>query len=193
MTARLRRLVPLGTVIAVIAAAAVLWHNLPTPSAVYAPFDEHGSIGTPVSGRDISATITRVRIADRVTDTPSRDPQSVLATGRWVVVDTTLTATAYPELLHAELLVGPNTYTPADRFTLTSWVSELAPGIAMTGPWVFEVAPAVLDAQSTRELVLHVWVGDGRLDSRLVIGLPLDDPQVSRLDVVALQAVRAAS
>jgi hypothetical protein len=160
---------------------------------VYAPFDEHGSIGAPVSGRDITATVTRVRIANRVIDTTSRDPEPIRAAGRWVVVDTTLVATAYPELPHVELLVGPNTYTPADRFTFTSWVSELAPGIAIAGPWVFEVAPAVLDAQSTRELVLHVWVGDGRLDSRLVIGLPLDAPQVSRLDVVDLQPALAAS
>ncbi|MGH3638382.1 MAG: hypothetical protein ACRDUX_05050 [Mycobacterium sp.] len=193
MVARLRGLVPLGTVIVVLAAAAMLWHSLPTPSEVYAPFDEHGSIGAPVSGRDITATVTRVRIADRVVDTTSRDPQSIRASGRWVVVDTTLAVTAYPALPHVELLVGPNTYAPADRFTFTSWVSELAPGIAMTGPWVFEVAPAVLDAQSTKELVLRVWVGDGRLDSRLVIGLPLDAPQVGRLDEVALQPEVAAS
>jgi hypothetical protein len=191
MTARVRRLIPLGALIAVFAVAAALWHNLPTPSAVYAPFDEHGSIGTPVSGHDIVGTVTRVRITDGVTTTsPS---QTITATGRWVVVDTTLTATSQPVRPHAELLVGPNTYTPADRFTLTSWVRELAPGIAMSGSWVFEVAPAVLDAQSTRELVLHVWVGDGRLDSRLAIALPLESPRVGRSDVVAVQPVRAAS
>jgi hypothetical protein len=31
-------------------------------------------------------------------------------------------------------------------------------------------------------VVFRVWVGDGRLDSRLVIDIPLDDPRVRRAD-----------
>ena len=185
-----RRLIPSAVLIVVLAAAAVLWHNLPTPTAVYAPFDVHGSMGAPVLGRGVSATVTRVRIADRLSDASSRDRSSVTATGRWVVVDTVLTATTTPDRPHVELLVGPNTYAPADRFDSAAAVGELAPGIAVTAPWVFEVAPTVLDAG---EATLHVWVGDGRLDSRLVITVPLAGPGVSRSDAATVGPVTAAA
>lgn len=193
MIPSMRRLIPLSALVVVLATAAVLWHNLPTPTAVYAPFDVRGSIGTPVTGRGVSATVTRVRIADRLSDAAARDRSAVAATGRWVVVDTVMTATTAPDRPHVELLVGPNTYSPADRFDSAVKVGELAPGIAVTGPWVFEVAPEVLDAESTDQLALHVWVGDGRLDSRLVIAIPLTGPNVSRSDAVTLQPVTAAS
>ena len=70
----------------------------------------------------------------------------------------------------AELLVGPNTYAPSDRFTLTGLGSELAPGIGQRGSWIFDVAPELLERRAP--LTLRVWVGDGRLDSRLVVSLP---------------------
>lgn len=77
-----RRLIPSVVLIVVLAATAVLWHNLPTPTAVYAPFDVHGSMGAPVMGRGVSATVTRVCIADRLSDALGRDRSSVTATGR---------------------------------------------------------------------------------------------------------------
>ena len=189
----LRRLIPMIALVVVLAAAAVLWHDLPTPTAVYAPFDVRGSMGAAVTGRGVSATVTRVRIADRLGNAAGRDRSPVTATGRWVVVDAVLMATTTPDRPHVELLVGPNTYSPADRFDSAIAVGELAPGIAVTAPWVFEVAPTVLDAASDGQATLHVWVGDGRLDSRLVITVPLAGPGASRSDVATLQPVTAAA
>ena len=99
---------PALSVIFVVAAAAVVWHNLPTPTDLYGPFDVHAEAGSPAVGRAVTATVTAVRIAPQV--------NSVQPAGVWVVVDTTLEANRSTGLPHSELIVGPNTYTPTDRF-----------------------------------------------------------------------------
>ena len=43
----------------VIAAAAAVWHFLPTRTQVYAPFDVHGTSGRAVTGRQLTATVER--------------------------------------------------------------------------------------------------------------------------------------
>ena len=42
--------------IVVVAAAALVWHHLPTPTDVYGPFDVHADAGTPAMGRGVKAT-----------------------------------------------------------------------------------------------------------------------------------------
>ncbi|PRC50949.1 hypothetical protein C6A85_66700, partial [Mycobacterium sp. ITM-2017-0098] len=91
-----------------------------------------GTAGEPVTGRTVTATITSIRIAPQV--------NSIQAAGEWVVVDTTLEATDSTALPHADLLVGPNTYAPSDRFFGRTLGAEVAPGIAQEGSWVFDVA-----------------------------------------------------
>ncbi|PRC61421.1 hypothetical protein C6A85_09070, partial [Mycobacterium sp. ITM-2017-0098] len=66
----------------IVAAAALVWHNLPTPTDLYGPFEVRGTAGEPVTGRTVTATITSIRIAPQV--------NSIQAAGEWVVVDTTL-------------------------------------------------------------------------------------------------------
>ena len=58
-----------------------------------------------------------------------------------MVVDTTLEGTRSTELPHCELIVGPNTYTPTDRFFPETLMAEISPGITSRGSWVFDVAP----------------------------------------------------
>ncbi len=177
---------PALSVALVIAAAAVVWQHLPTPPDVFGPFDVHADAGTPATGRAVSATVTGVHIAPQV--------NSVKAAGVWVVVDATLEGTRSTELPHCELIVGPNTYTPTDRFFLKTLMAEISPGIAQRGAWVFDVAPALVAPGSSDPLTLRVWVGDGRLDSRLVIRIPADGSRVSRTDAVKLEApVESAS
>jgi hypothetical protein len=169
----------LGTVV-VIAAAAIVWLHLPTQTDVMGPFDVHGEAGAQVTGRAVAATVTGVRIAPEV--------NSVKAAGIWVVVDTTLAGTRSTELPHCELIVGPNTYTPTDQFFLKTLMGEISPGIAQRGAWVFDVAPALVAPGSSESMILRVWVGDGRLDSRLVIRIRDDGSRVSRIDAVTLDA-----
>jgi hypothetical protein len=175
----LRSALPALSVVAVVAAAAAVWHNLPTPTDVYGPFDVHAEVGAPATGRAVSATVTAVRIA--------RSVNSVAATGQWVVVDTTLDAISSTELPHSELIVGPNTYTPSDRFFVDTLKAEIAPGISQRGAWVFDVAPELVAPGASESLMLHVWVGAGFIDSRLAIRIPTDDARVSRVDAVELQ------
>ena len=60
-----RALMVLGVVVTV-AAAAVVWQNLPTPTDVLGPFEVRGDSGTPVTGRGVEATVTSVRISPEV-------------------------------------------------------------------------------------------------------------------------------
>jgi hypothetical protein len=168
----------------VLALAAVVWHNMPYKTDVYAPFDVHGSTGSPVAGRGLTTTVTGVRISPRVGSAP--------AAGVWAVIDATAEATVQSEIPHADLIVGPNTYSPSERFQLQMLGGEPAPGIVQRGAWVFDVPAALLDAGTTKSMALRVWLGDARLDSRLVIRIGLEDPRVTRSDVTTLSPLEAA-
>ncbi|WP_260764845.1 hypothetical protein [Mycobacterium sp. SMC-4] len=155
---------------AVIIAAAALWHNLPAPSDVYRPFDVGATLGEQVSGRVFDLTVTGVRVG-RQAQSPRRPP--IPALGEWVLVDAELRATSEFVLPRAELLVGPNTYAPSDRFQFVQLGAELAPLITQHGSWAFDVAPDQLTSSSL--LTLRVWSGDSRFDSRSVVKIPLRD------------------
>ncbi|PRC51513.1 hypothetical protein C6A85_63695, partial [Mycobacterium sp. ITM-2017-0098] len=83
---------------------------------------------------------------------------------------------------HADLLVGPNTYAPSDRFFGRTLGAEVAPGIAQEGSWVFDVATPLAAAGATDAITLRVWTGSDLLDSRLVIETPAGDPHIARID-----------
>ncbi|HKV19096.1 MAG TPA: hypothetical protein VJR50_08675 [Mycobacterium sp.] len=172
-------------VVAAVAAAAVVWQNLPTQTDVLGPFDVHGEAGTPTTGRALEANVTGVRITPVV--------NGIKPAGVWVVVDTELAGTTVSEYTHSKLVVGPNTYTPSDRFTLDSFIGTVNPGITERGSWVFDVAPDLVTPGAAEPLTLLVWAGDGRLDSRLVIRIPTEGSRLSRVDEVALDKPRSAA
>jgi hypothetical protein len=165
-------------VVVTVAAAAVVWQHLPAPTDVLGPFDVHAEAGTPAAGRAVAATVTSVRV------TPEVD--SVKPAGIWVVVDTALEGTRSTELPHSELVVGPNTYDPSDLFFTDTLKAETSPGITWRGSWVFDVAADLVAPGSAAPLTLQVWVGDGRLDSRLAIRIPTHGSRFSRVDAVTL-------
>ena len=172
-------------VIVVVAAAAVVWHHLPTPTDLYGPFDVHGDVGAPADGRAVTATVTSVRIAPRV--------NSIQAAGTWVVVDTTLEATRAPSCRAATSSSVP---TPTHRRIASSSTPSdprSRPGITESGAWVFDVAPELVPPGASGSLTLRVWVGTAFLDSRLVISIPLDDSRVSRSDDVNLTPPKVAA
>jgi hypothetical protein len=173
-----RRVLTAVAVVITVAAAAVVWQNLPTPTDVFGPFDVHADAGTSATGRGVQAAVTSVRL------TPEVD--SVKPAGIWVVVNTALEGTRSTELPHSELVVGPNTYSPTDVFMVDTLMGEISPGIAVRGSWVFDVAPALVAPGSSDPMTFVVWVGDGRLDSRLAIRIPLQGSHFSRVDSVTL-------
>ncbi len=174
-----RRVLTAVGVVITVAAAAVVWQNLPAPTDVLGPFDVHADAGTPATGRAVSATVTSVRIAPEV--------NSVKPAGIWVVVNTALEGTRSTELPHSELVVGPNTYSPSDVFSIDTMMGEISPGITLRGSWVFDVAPAFVAPGASDPMTLFVWVGDGRLDSRLAIHVPLHGSRFSRVDTITLE------
>ena len=127
-------------------------------------------------GRAVTATVTAVRIAPQVNSVQPAGVSCRRHTG----------GNRSTGLPHSELIVGPNTYTPTDRFFVETLKAEISPGIAQRGSWVFDVAPALLEPGASESLTLRVWVGDAFLDSRLVIRIPTDDSRVSRSDTVDL-------
>ncbi|ANE80349.1 hypothetical protein A7U43_14455 [Mycobacterium adipatum] len=168
----------------IIVAAAVLWHRLPTPDDVYGPFDVRAGVGQAVSGRAITARVDGVRIAPRIRK--DRETSPVLdAVGIWIVIDGEAMTTRTDQNLSSELIVGPNTYKFTGRLDFMPLAGSLTPGISVHSSWVFDV-PADLVAAGAQTITLRLWVGDGRMDSRLVIDMPLDDPRVDRTDFVRL-------
>jgi hypothetical protein len=178
-TPKTRRALTVLGVVVTVAAAAVVWQNLPTPTDLLGPFDVRGEAGTPTTGRAVSATVTGVRVSPEV--------NSVKPAGVWVVVDTALEGTRSTELTHSKLVVGPNTYTPSDVFSLDTLFGEIRPGITLRGSWVFDVAPALVAPDSSNPLTLLIWAGDGRLDSQLAIRIPTHESVFSRVDEVTLK------
>jgi len=172
-------------IVVVIAAAAAVWQNLPTQTDILGPFDVHGEVGAATTGRGVTATVTGVRVTPKV--------NSVQPSGIWVVVDTTLEGTRTTEVPHSELIVGPNTYRPTDLFLVETLGAVVNPGIAQRGAWVFDVAPALMSPARSEPLTLRVWVGDGRLDSRLVIRIPAGDFRISRPESVTVERPRESA
>lgn len=168
---------PIAAVI-VIAAATLVWHNLPTPTDVYGPFEVRGRAGEPVEGRAITATVTSVHIAPKV--------NSAEAAGSWVVIDVALEARHATEMVRADLVVGPNTYAPSDRFFFDTLDNEISPGMTEIGSWVFDVAPQLVAPEAAGPMLLRVWGVSEVLDSRLVVAIPTSDSTVTRTDEVQL-------
>ncbi|OAN33364.1 hypothetical protein [Mycolicibacterium iranicum] len=165
-------------VIVVIAASVAVWHNLPTPTDLYGPFEVHGRPGESVEGRAVKTTVTSVHIAKQV--------NSAEAAGTWVVIDAALEAVGATELLRADLVVGPNTYDPSDRFFFDTLGNEISPGIVQRGSWVFDVASSLVAPDAHEPLLLRVWANTDILDSRLVIEIPESDPVIARSDEMQL-------
>ena len=175
-----RRVLTTLAVVVTVAAAAVVWQNLPTPTDVLGPFEVHGEAGTPVTGRAVSATVTGVRV--------SPDVNGTKPAGIWVVVDTAVEGTVSTELPHSKLIAGPNTYTPSDVFSLDTLGGVMInPELTLSGSYVFDVVPALVAPDAKGPLVFQLWVGDSRLDSLLVIRIPIDDQWVHRVDQVTLE------
>ncbi|MGB3486322.1 MAG: hypothetical protein WBB07_29385 [Mycobacterium sp.] len=167
-----------------IAAAAFVWHNLPVNSQIYAPFDVTADAGSPAVGRNLTATVIGTQLTPLIRPENGYPPQ-LEASGIWVVVNATVAAVEAPGLLRAQLQVGPNSYNPTDRLMAAAQLTGLQqPELMNTGVLVFDVAPEVLADVDAIEL--RTWLGDERLDSRLVVQIVLDGPQVSRLEEVRL-------
>ena len=181
----LARRVALPLTALLVAASAWLSHHLPVPTEIYAPFDVHGSSGSPVRGRTLEVTVTTVRVAPK-----ARFPlgefstETISALGLWLVVDATVSALHESALPTVDLVAGGNTYRHSLRNLTAGFGTWVDPGLPQHGFWAFEVAPELIQPSITKPLQLRVWSnGEERLNSRLVIDLdnrPLERGNVIR-------------
>jgi hypothetical protein len=170
-----------------ITAAALWWHHLPVPTQIYAPFDAHGSLGSPVRGHSLAVTATRVRVAPTGRFALSQyTSQTISPIGRWLVVDATVSAIEASKLPMADLVLGGNTYQPSVRIPARGFGIRVDPGLPQHGYWVFDVAPELVQPSLTTPLQLRMWSnGEERLNSRVVIDL--DNRPMERDDVVTVK------
>jgi hypothetical protein len=183
---RIARRAALPVIAVLIAASAMLWHHLPVPTQIYAPFDVHGSGGNPVRGTSLAVTATRVQIAPKGKFYMSqRFSNTLSAGGTWLVVDATVSALTSTTRPTADLVVGGNTYLPSSE-TPPGFGGQVDPGLPQHGHWVFDVAPELLQPSIARPLQLRVWSdSETRLNSRLVIDL--DAKRLERADAVTVR------
>ncbi len=170
-----------------VAAGALLWHHLPVPTQIFAPFDVHGSLGSPVRGHSLTVTATGVRLAPKAKFALSEySTRTVTAIGLWLVVDVTVSANEASKLPMADLVMGGNTYQVSLRSPARGFGVHVDPGLPQHGYWAFEVAPELLQPPTARPLQLRVWSNaDERLNSRLVIDL--DTQPLQRAEVIRVK------
>lgn len=179
-----RATLPIAAIL--VTASALLWHHLPVPTQIYAPFDVHGDLGNPVRGHSLAATVTGVRVAPKGKFAMGEFTSSTkAATGTWLIVDATMSALTSSEFFSADLMLGGNTYQ-VSLSVPPGFGVRLDPGLPQHGHWVFDVAPELLQPSIAKPLRLRVWSGgEERLNSRLVINL--DTKPLERADVVAVK------
>ena len=98
--------------VAILVLAGVVSHTTPTDAVWQGPIPVAGEIGEPVSGRNITATVTGVRAAHEVTAGTGWTGET---TGVWVVVDASVSSvvTDYGTLLGTARLAVGDTFASA--------------------------------------------------------------------------------
>jgi hypothetical protein len=168
--------------VGVLIVAGLVAHSAPTDAQWQAAIPVSGELGERVQGRNIAATVDRVRVADSVV---ASNGWAGATTGVWVVVDVTMESVVDDfgaSVGTAQLAVGDTTYSASSRPDLGSIEGgSLSTGIPTSGPLMFEVPRALLDDPAARRAVVQLAVNsDPRSDSIVEVpvdltALPVDD------------------
>lgn len=162
-------LIWLATVALLVCAWGVSKATLPD-DAPNAPFPTVAKMGEEASTRNLVATVTDVRLADRVTDAKGWS-----ADGTWLVVDLEAASGVTQDLSSsrlAELTIGDRTFSATDRGT--SFVDQrLVTGVPRSGSLAFELPDDVTGDRATLRLGVP-GSGVGEVVRDAVIDLPID-------------------
>ncbi|MCT1476810.1 DUF4352 domain-containing protein [Microbacterium sp. p3-SID336] len=135
-----------------------------------APFPQVATVGEPAAVRNLTATVTDVRLAERITDTKGWS-----ADGTWLVVDVEAATRVTQDLSTlrlAELAVGDRTFSATERGA-TFFQQALVTGVPRAGTLAFELPDDVTDERATLRLgVPGAGGSEVLLDG--VIELPID-------------------
>ena len=161
----------LGLIVAAWFAALVT----PGTDVAQAPFTVSAVIGEEAAGRNIAATVTDLRRADRVSESDG----SWSADGNWLVVDLDAASVVSERgalLRHAMIQIDGVRYSASERPDTIAG-TPLSAGIPQSGSLAFEL-PGDLDAgDGVLELAVR---SDTRLDSLIL--LPFDLADVPHVD-----------
>jgi hypothetical protein len=164
----------LGLVV-VLGLAWVVVQTTPTEEEWQSPIVVSGAIGETVSGRNIEAVISDVRVAETVL---ASDGWTGLTSGVWVIVDASVSSVVddYGTLLGtARLVVNNTTYSASERpgdETLAGM--PLTTGIPWSGPLMFEVPRDLVESEGAASAQIQLAINrDPRVDSLLAIDVDL--------------------
>jgi hypothetical protein len=80
----------IAVTVVLLAAAALMWHHMPTKLQTWAPISVNAQVGERAQGRDLAVTVHRVGLARALTTTTSTgELQNVPATAVWLVLAVT--------------------------------------------------------------------------------------------------------
>lgn len=165
-------LVWLLTIALLVVAWGVSKATLPDDSTI-APFPVTATIGDQSVTRNLAATVTDVRLADRVTDAKGWS-----AEGSWLVVDLEAASVVTQELSTlslAQLVIGDRTFSATDRGT-TFLAQRLITGVPRSGSLAFELPDDALTGRATLRLGVPSGApGEVLLDGLIELPLVLDD------------------
>lgn len=176
-----------------VALAGALGVTVTTPGdrRTQAPFPVSGVAGETLIGRDLAATVHSVTSADTLQVDDGRSRYPVPSSGRWIVVDASVSGvrTGTGTLQNATLALNSDTYSATSRVGSGVGLigAELQPGVRERGMLIFEVpAPA-----GEQDGAAEVWLArnvDDRLDTQIRVKLDLGTA-VHRQSVTAVPPV----
>jgi hypothetical protein len=179
-----------AALVAILAVSAGVMHSAPNRDLQQSPISVSGTIGEPVTGRNIRATVHSVTATDAIT---AGNGWAGTTAGVWIVVDVSVEAVVDDEdavLGTAVLRVGDTTFSASTRPGLATVVGVgLATGIPLTGPLMFEVPESVRSSEAAAAATVELAINsDPRVDSLLVIPVGITDVTVEqRLDLALPQ------
>jgi hypothetical protein len=166
-----------AALVAILSVASFVLHSAPDRELQQSPIAVPGTIGEPVTGRNIRATVNSVAVTKTVT---AGNGWSGSTPGVWVVADVSAEAVETDTgatLGTAVLRVGDTTFSASTRpDNATVARVRLATGIALTGPLMFEIPEGLASSAEADEATLELALNpDPRVDSLLVVPVDLTE------------------
>ena len=161
--------------VVVLAIAWFVTQTTPTEEEWQAPIVVSGDIGETLTGRNIEAVVSEVRIAESVT---ASNGWAGPTSGVWVVVDTSVSSVVDDfgvSLGTAELVIDGITYSASERpDDGTIARAPLTTAIPLTGPLMFEIPRDLVESEAAASATIQLAVNsDPRADSLLAITVDL--------------------
>jgi hypothetical protein len=167
-----------GNGMGLVGVLAIAWfvaQTTPTEEVWQGPIVVSGDIGETLTGRNIEAVVSEVRIAESVT---ASNGWAGPTSGVWVVVDAAVASVVDDfgvSLGTAELVIDGVTYSASKRpDDGTIARASLSTGIPLTGPLMFEVPRELVESEAATSARIQLAInGDTRADSLLAIAVDL--------------------